>query len=225
MLTARARAATRSLVTPIALGLGRLGLTPDALTVMGTLLHVGVAWLIATERPLWWGAIALAGAASFDALDGALARESGRNTPFGAFLDSTLDRISEVLLFLGLLARAFATQDPALGLGSLIALSGSLLVSYTRARSEGIGRDTRAGIFGRLERMLVLVAGLALNQPAATVALVALGAWVTVAQRVLDVRRQCRDAGELGAMMTATYGDARPAASPPKRDAGSENAP
>ena len=199
MLTGRARTATRGLVTPLALALGRLGLSPDALTVSGTLLHVGVAWLLASGRPLWWGALALAAAASFDALDGALARATDRTSPFGAFLDSTLDRISEILLFLGLLLRALQSGEVPLATASLLAVTGSLMVSYARARSEGIGFDTRVGLFGRLERMLVLVVGLALGQPLATVAVVAAGAWLTVVQRVLDVRRRCRAAGATGA--------------------------
>jgi len=207
VLTARAREVTRDMVTPVALALGRLGLSPDALTVVGTVLHVGVAWLLASGRPLWWGALALAAAASFDALDGALARASERTSPFGAFLDSTLDRISEILLFLGLLMRALSTADSVLAVATLVALAGSLMVSYTRARSEGIGFDTRIGVFGRLERMMILVVGLAVAAPVLTVVVVAVGAWFTVAQRVVDVRRQCLRAGATGARAGAGQGD------------------
>jgi CDP-diacylglycerol--glycerol-3-phosphate 3-phosphatidyltransferase len=195
MLTDRARQLTRGLVEPVARGLGRLGLTPNALTALGFVLHLGVAWLLA----MGWlaaGAVGLALAAAFDGLDGTLARLTGRSSARGAFLDSTFDRMSEVAVFFGLLL--FANRS---GLAQevwlvYVALAGSLLVSYTRARSEGIGCPTKAGVFGRLERMAVLVVGLFFGWLTVTLWVLVLGAWLTVALRIRDVWRRCAPAEE-----------------------------
>lgn len=192
MLTDRARVASRGVVEPVALVLGRIGVTANALTVTGALLHVLVAWLIARGDVLVAGlALILAGAC--DALDGALARATGTATPFGAFLDSSLDRLSETLVFLGLLAYVQASGDRPTGLVTLAALAGSLMVSYTRARGAAIGCDTRVGLFDRFVRTLLLVLGLLTGLLVPMLWLVAGGTWWTVTQRVLDVRRQCAE--------------------------------
>ena len=193
MLTERARSASRGFVDPLARAVGRLGISPNALTVAGTLLHVGVAWLLA-DGHLAAGGLALAGAAAFDGLDGALARATGRDSRFGAFLDSTLDRVSEAIVFFGLLVHTQrAGLAPEGGL-VLVALAGSLVVSYTRARAEGLGVGTTSGVFGRLERMGVLVVGLVAGWLTGTLVLLAVGAWLTAAHRILDVARRCREA-------------------------------
>jgi CDP-diacylglycerol--glycerol-3-phosphate 3-phosphatidyltransferase len=190
MLTPWARARSRQHVEQLAGAIARTGIGPNVLTVSGTLLHVGVAWLLAEGR-LAAGAAALAGAAAFDGLDGALARATGRSSRFGAFLDSTFDRVSEVLVFLGLLVWAQNTGQVVQARLVLIALAGSLMVSYTRARAEGIGRGTSSGVLGRLERMLVLVAGLALGWLSLSLWILAIGSWLTTAHRVYDVWRRC----------------------------------
>jgi CDP-diacylglycerol--glycerol-3-phosphate 3-phosphatidyltransferase len=202
MVTERARAVSRVVVEPLAALLGRLGFTPDALTLTGTALHVVVAALLARGY-LRWGGVALIVAAAFDALDGTLARCTGRVSPFGAFLDSTCDRLSEILVFAGLLWYTVVglsagncqrcTYDPLL---VFAAATGSLMVSYSRARSEGVSRPTKAGLFGRFERMSVLVIALLVAQLRAGLVLIAIGAWWTCAQRVLDVRRRCANEGE-----------------------------
>lgn len=196
MLTDRARSLSSGIVTPIVRVLAGIGATPNTLTVLGSVAHVPVAWLLATGH-LRLGALALALAAAVDALDGSLARLTGTASRFGAFLDSTLDRVSEVLVFCGLLV--YLTGDggargPAL---ALLALAGSLLVSYTRARSEGLGCGTKAGFLGRFERMAILTIGLLLGLVEPVLWLLVAGTWVTVAQRVLDVRRMMAD-GECG---------------------------
>jgi CDP-diacylglycerol--glycerol-3-phosphate 3-phosphatidyltransferase len=201
MITDRARELSRGLVVPVATFLKRLGFTPNGVTMAGTLLHVLVAVVLATGH-LRWGGLLLALAAAFDGLDGTVARLSGGGTPFGAFLDSTMDRISELMVFGGLLwyvtsepapsGCAWCAYDPIL---VLAAIGGSLMVSYTRARSEGIGHATKAGVLGRLERTAIMVVALLLGLLRPGLALVALGAWLTTAQRILDVRRQCLDAG------------------------------
>jgi CDP-diacylglycerol--glycerol-3-phosphate 3-phosphatidyltransferase len=137
------------------------------------------------------GAICVAVAAAADGLDGALARATNQTSRAGAFLDSVLDRVSEILLFGGLLVFAVRSGRDVDAVLVLAALSGSLMVSYTRARAEGLGCGTKAGVFGRLERMVVLIAGLALGQLTATMAVVAVGAWLTAAARMRDVLRRC----------------------------------
>lgn len=205
MLTDRARVWTRGIVEPIVDLLVRIGLTPNAVTVIGTLLHLLVAWLLAEGRFVG-GALMLFVAAGVDGLDGTLARKTGRASPTGAFLDSSLDRISEILTFLGLLIYADRVArgamspglDPMFGaLAVFLALAGSLMVSYTRARSEGIGRPTKAGILGRMERMAILVIGLFTGWVTYALWIIAIGAWITTGMRIYDVLR--RDAPVGGA--------------------------
>ncbi len=175
-----------------------MGVTANGLTLLGGSLH-GVAGLALALGQLRTGGLILALAATCDALDGAVARAGEGATPFGAFLDSTVDRVSEILVFAGLLWHLSAWPPltncrwcALAPLLVLLALAGSLLVSYTRARSEGIGCPTKAGLFGRLERMVVLVVALLANAVVAGLVIIAVGAWLTAGLRVLDVRRQCR---------------------------------
>lgn len=188
-LTDRARIASSSVLEPVARLLDRFGFTPNAVTLLGSGLHVAVAWLLADGRAFTAG-LALAFVASFDAVDGTLARLTGRASDFGSFLDSTLDRVSEVILFAGLFlyfgSGASAWQEAAI----LGGLSGSMMVSYTRARSEGLGLGTSVGVFDRLVRMVVIVIALLTDQVFAGIAIVAVGSWVTAGLRVLDVARR-----------------------------------
>jgi CDP-diacylglycerol---glycerol-3-phosphate 3-phosphatidyltransferase len=190
MITERARAISRPVVEPIALAVGRLGLSPNGLTVVGMLAHSVVAVFLASGN-LRAGAVTLALAAAFDGLDGSLARATNRVTNGGAYLDSVLDRVSEILVFAGLLWLTAAAGDAPGALLVLGALTGSIMVSYTRARSEGLGYQTKAGVFGRFERMVVLVFGLALAQVNITLAIVAVGSWLTAAVRIRDVISRC----------------------------------
>jgi len=190
VLTDRARVASRGIVEPAALALARAGVTANGLTVTGALLHVFVAWLAARGELLVAGLL-LAPAGACDALDGALARVTGTASPFGAFLDSTLDRVSESLVFLGFLAFALGTGDRRAALLSLVALAGSLMVSYARARGAAIGCDTRAGAFDRFVRTVLIGAGLLTGWIVPVLWILVAGTWWTVVQRVLDVRRQC----------------------------------
>jgi len=191
MLTERARSVSSGAIRPLVLFLDRLGVSPDTVTLSGALLHVGVAWLLASGSIRLGGAV-LAFAAALDALDGSLARETGRTSTFGAFLDSTLDRVSEILLFGGVALGAQVSGDDTLVTAAFVAMSGSLMVSYSRARGATVGVDTRIGLFDRLGRMLVMITALVVGLPLPGVMLVALGAWATALLRVLDVRRQLR---------------------------------
>ena len=148
---------------PIANLLARTPLTPNSLTWLGFLITIGAAALIVTEHPLAAGIVVLVSGA-FDMLDGALARVTKKVTRFGGILDSTLDRLSEAVLLLGLLA-VFARQgEVAESLLVGFALLGSLMVSYIRARMEGLGIECKAGLFTRPERVIVLALGLMLSQ-------------------------------------------------------------
>ena len=178
---------------PIARLLAALGLTPNAITMMGMVGAVAAGCLA------WQGLFAAAGAATLiagilDLFDGSVARLTGRKSKFGALLDSTADRVSEAAVLVGL-AVYYAGEQSALGvLLSCGAMAGSMMVSYVRARAGGLGVDCEVGIFTRPERVAAMGAGLIVGQWLAPVLLVVLGATaaltaVTTIQRVLHVRR------------------------------------
>jgi CDP-diacylglycerol--glycerol-3-phosphate 3-phosphatidyltransferase len=181
-------------------GLARTRISPDALTLAGVTLGAAAAVLVYLENRgeilfFWLGAAVFLTGSLLDILDGALARASGKGTPFGAFLDSTFDRISEVLV-LGAIALVFAREGRTWALAFTIAgIAGSFLVSYTRARAEALGLRGDVGIGSRAERVVVITCGLVLAPwgllPWAIVLLTAT-AWLTVVQRVLAVRSQIR---------------------------------
>jgi CDP-diacylglycerol--glycerol-3-phosphate 3-phosphatidyltransferase len=180
--------------------LGRTPLTPDALTLAGVSLCAAAAVVVYFEYRGWWlflvGAFLFVVGSVLDILDGALARSSGKGTPFGAFLDSTLDRVGEAFM-LGAIALVLMRDGSEWGVGATFAaLAGSVLVSYTRARAEALGLRGDVGIGSRAERVVVITAGLVLAPVGAlpwTMALLAATAWVTVLQRILAVRAQLRD--------------------------------
>jgi CDP-diacylglycerol--glycerol-3-phosphate 3-phosphatidyltransferase len=125
--------------------------------------------------------------ALLDALDGALARLTGKATRFGAFFDSTLDRFAEIALYLGLLyLYRGSTLETVL---IYLTITGSLMVSYTRARAEGLGLECKVGLFTRLERLAVLTLGLLLEQTLIALIILAIFSNLTVLQRVWHVRK------------------------------------
>jgi CDP-diacylglycerol---glycerol-3-phosphate 3-phosphatidyltransferase len=196
MFTDSLRRAFKFILDPLSKFLAWYGVAPNVLTVFGFLLHFGVAYLLYTGS-FFWGGLAMAGASAFDGVDGALARASGKTTKFGAFLDSTLDRYSEAVVYLGLLAyygRNGQVLPQILVYGTII---GSLLVSYTRARAEGLGVECKEGLFTRVERVLVLCFFLLINQMVIGLAVLALLANVTAVQRIYAVWR--RTNGDLSA--------------------------
>ena len=169
--------------------LARVGLSPNALTVFGFLISLGVAWVLSTGHFFLGGFLVLFSGA-MDFLDGALARATGRSSRFGAFLDSTLDRFSEAVLFLGLLAyyAAQGSYQAILLVGG--ALVGSMITSYTRARAEGLGLKGEVGLFSRTERIILLAIGLIFNQMIAVLWIIAVLANFTALQRLFHVWRQ-----------------------------------
>lgn len=193
-------AGVRRLASRSMRGLARTRITPDALTALGlticALSAVAVYFEYRNEILWFWtGAFLFWAGSLLDVLDGALARQSGRGTPFGAFLDSTTDRVGEAAM-LGAIALVFARDGNEVALAAAFAaMTGSFLVSYTRARAEAIGLKGDVGIGSRAERVFVIVSGLFLAPwgllPWA-VYLLSITAWFTVVQRIVHVRRQLR---------------------------------
>jgi len=125
-----------------------------------------------------------------DTLDGTMARLRGMPSEFGAFVDSVTDRYSELFIFGGLLYYFIQKGDWISVMGIYLAASGSVLVSYVRARAASVGMDTKIGLLGRLERYLVLAPSIILRIPMVGVWIIAIFANITAIQRILDVRRQ-----------------------------------
>ena len=219
LVTPGARERVRDLATPIARGLGRLGLTPNALTVIGFLGTCIAAWAAAGQLWLLAGILVLA-FGMFDLFDGTLARATGQASKLGAFLDSTFDRAGEGIVYIGIAAGLLAGHGSTLGaLLAMAALGAAFMVSYTRAKSESLGFTpgtgmASIGVAPREVRIVILTLGLLAAgllrspevvcvsapcyQPLGTgtvillgaLALIAVLATVTTIQRILHVRAQ-----------------------------------
>jgi CDP-diacylglycerol---glycerol-3-phosphate 3-phosphatidyltransferase len=163
LVPAWAKEAGRGILAPIVRLAMALHVTPNMITVIGLLIVTAAAILVASGQLLLGAAIVTAGSA-LDAVDGALARANGGGTPFGSFLDSTLDRAGEAILYIGIAGYFLQfSDDPAWPvLATLVALGGSFMVSYSRARAEGIGLTAAVGLAPRTERIVLVVAGIAL---------------------------------------------------------------
>lgn len=192
-LTDQLRVRTHFIIDPVVEMLARFKLGPDFLTVLGFATHLLFAYLIAIGE-FRWAALAIAALSPLDALDGALARKLGRKQGgFGAFLDSSLDRLAEIALFGGFIYYYY-TQDNALMLAvAYLAVSGSLMVSYARSRAEALGFQAKMGIASRVERYVLLVAFLALNLPHILLPILAALTYFTFFQRMWAVWQQSRD--------------------------------
>lgn len=189
-LTDILRVRMRFIIDPIVTFLARYRLSPDLLTVLGTLSHFLFAWLIAEGR-FQWAAIAIAVIAPLDALDGALARKLGRKQGgFGAFLDSTLDRLAEIVMFGGFILYYMGQGDTLMLALSYITITGSLMVSYARARAEALGLSAKEGLLSRVERYVVLTFFLFIQMPHIALILMSVLTYVTVFQRMFGVWRQ-----------------------------------
>ncbi len=181
----------RQLLYPLVRLLSALKVRPDTLTILGWTLSVASAVLFGLGYVRLAGVVMLLGGL-FDALDGAVARESNRMSSFGAFLDSTLDRLSESIIFVGIVFY-YATSD--LPYGALLAggaMVFSLLTSYARARAEGLGIECEVGLLERAGRVVILSIFSIVGLLTVGLGLVAVGALVTTAQRILHVRRATR---------------------------------
>jgi phosphatidylinositol phosphate synthase len=190
----------RSLASRSIVGLARTRVTPNALTTAGVSLclaaSVSVFFEYRNEWLFYWlGAVLFVVGSILDILDGALARVGGKATPFGAFLDSTTDRVGEGAM-LGAIALVFHRHDLPVALGlTFAAVIGSFLVSYTRSKAETLGLKGDIGIGSRAERVVVITGGLVLAPITiwllvGAIALLTATAWLTVLQRILFVRKQ-----------------------------------
>jgi CDP-diacylglycerol--glycerol-3-phosphate 3-phosphatidyltransferase len=174
---------------PIGTFFNRLGVKPNTMTILGLIGNAVGAVFLALGNMTIGGLIILA-MGPVDALDGTMARLRGEASNFGSFVDSVTDRYSELVIFGGLLVHFLILNDWRSALGVYLAASGSVLVSFVRARGEASGYNTKIGILTRLERYLVLSPALILNIPMVGVWIIAVLANLTALQRILDVRRQ-----------------------------------
>lgn len=186
MLTNVARAWGARVIQPVANLLTRLGFHPNTVTLLGFALNVVVAVILAAGHLRLAGGLLIITLA-FDAVDGTMARTQGKVSRFGAFLDSTLDRWTELLLYTGLIWHYLNTDQQAGVLLAVAALGASFMVSYARARAEGAGFTCKEGIFTRFERLLALIIGLLFGLLLWALALIAVLAGVTAIQRILIV--------------------------------------
>lgn len=178
------------LIDPVVTVLARYGVSPNSLTIIGMLAHFFLAWLVA-QGEMQWAAIAIFFIAPLDALDGALARKRGVQTgQFGAFLDSTLDRLAEIVLFGGFLFYYGQQPNMLMVATAYIAITGSLMVSYARARAESLGYSSKIGILSRVERYTILTVCLLLDRPEIGLIIIAIFTYITVAQRIFHVWQQ-----------------------------------
>ena len=196
MFTSRFQAWVRRNAQRVAGALARSGITPNQVTLAG-MLATFVAGALAGFGYLVPAGLVLAFSGTFDILDGALARATNRMYPYGAFLDSTTDRYSEVAVYLGIAAYFMNHPSPwypATLVAVFAALSGSLLVSYVRARAQSLGFKCDSGLFARPERVVATVAGLLLGPTVLALLMFALAILtnITVVQRINEVYRQAR---------------------------------
>jgi CDP-diacylglycerol---glycerol-3-phosphate 3-phosphatidyltransferase len=197
----------RGEVLVVGAAVARLGLTANMLTVIGLILNAAVAAVIAADHPRWGGALLLV-ASAFDMLDGAVARATGTTSKFGGFLDSTLDRYSESVVFLGVLIYILDTSDARTGaILVFLATVGSLMISYARARAEALGWRASVGLVARPERVILLALCLLIDQPMWALWALAILTHLTAVTRILHVWRISREESAPG---TAVDGAVRP---------------
>ena len=188
--------AGRRLLEPLVKVLARWGVNPSAVTVSGLAMSGIAAWLV-WSGSYWQGAVVLFLGSILDAVDGGLARRLNRESREGAILDSSLDRVAEMLVMAAILAGPAGSEHRSLVYIVPAAIGGSFMVSYVRARAEGEGMDGSVGVFTRTERLVLLILGLFVAGllDAGSVVLVwmllvvAIGSWLTAGQRLLRVMK------------------------------------
>ena len=198
MLNRFARALFTRLLTPVANALLRLGISPDVVTIVGTVGVCVGALAFYPRAEFFWGTVVITAFVFSDTIDGIMARASNRSTAWGAYLDSTLDRIGDAAVFGGLvLYYAGSGHDPVMAGLALACLVLGGVVSYARARAEGLGMTADVGMFERADRLVAVLVttglvGLGLPQVFLLVvlALIAATSLATVIQRMVTVRRQ-----------------------------------
>jgi CDP-diacylglycerol--glycerol-3-phosphate 3-phosphatidyltransferase len=189
MISERIGNLVRHRLLVIGRALAKVGFTPNLLTVIGVLLNLGVAAVIAFDHPQLGGFLLLI-ASAFDMLDGAVARATGLTSDFGGFLDSTLDRYSEVLVYGGILIYLLDTKDADAGaILVFVAAVGALLISYARARAEAAGYKASVGLVARPERVILLALGLVIGKPIWALWILAIATHLTALTRIVHVWR------------------------------------
>ncbi len=190
-LTDRLRIVFKGVLDPIGEFLNGLGLTPNTMTLLGLMGNVIGAVFLAYGQLTVGGLIILA-MGPFDALDGTMARLRGEPSHWGGFVDSVVDRYSELALFGGLLYYFLQQGNLAAAGWVYAAAAGAVLVSYVRARAQSLGFDVKAGFFSRLERYMILVPALVFNFPVIGMIILAIGAHFTALQRIYAFRVQVK---------------------------------
>lgn len=178
--------------SPIVNALAAAGVHPNHLTILGGLVAGFSGYVVAQGELRIGGVIFLVGSL-IDAFDGALARRTGRVSVFGAFLDSLLDRVGEGLLLAGALVYLMSMDDDFGALLAFVAMVASILVSYTRARAEGLNLEGAGGVSPRTVRVIILVIGLLVGQLVVALALVSALSIVSVVQRTIGVWKQTQE--------------------------------
>ena len=198
MLNKYARGLFAAIFRPIALFLVRRGVSPDTVTIFGTLGVMAGSLVFYPLGQLFWGTVLITVFVFSDIVDGLMARQLNRKGPWGAFLDSFLDRVGDSSVFVGIVIWFFTGgANPAIAVSALICLVLSSLVSYSKARAEGLGLTANVGIAERSERLVVVLVAtglVGLGIPdwvlLAVLLLLAVASLVTVFQRVFTIRRQ-----------------------------------
>ncbi len=188
-LTDRLRSLFKWATDPIGAFLNQLGLTPNTMTMLGLIGNMVGAFFLAKGNMLWGGLIVLI-MWPIDGLDGTMARLRGEPSDFGGFVDSVTDRYSELVIYGALLYYFLEQGDTLAAMLVFVAASGSVLVSYTRTKAEGLGFKAKIGALTRVERYLVLVPGLIFNYPVIAMWIIAILANFTALQRIWYVRQQ-----------------------------------
>ena len=203
-LSNRSRDAIKAVFEPIALAMGRAGLTPDALTLIGFAITTTGAILVALQHWTIGGIVVFIGGA-FDMFDGTLARATGRVSRWGAFLESVFDRGGEAIVYIGIVFGAAVEEHTRVPILATSAMAAAFMVSYVRARAEGLGFSpgkgmAAVGLMPREVRLVILSIGLVLADAPnikalePTLAIITIGATLTVIQRILNVRSQANAA-------------------------------
>ncbi len=193
--TDQMRVRFKGILDPIGAFLNRLGLMPNTITILGLVGNTVGAYFLARGQ-MTVGGILILLMGPIDALDGTMARLRGEPSEFGAFVDSVTDRYSELVIFGGLLFYYIQQGEWLPAALAYFAAAGSVLVSYTRARAQSLGYETKVGILTRFERYLVLAPALVFNIPVVGLWILAILANLTALQRIIDVRHKVHQNSE-----------------------------
>jgi CDP-diacylglycerol--glycerol-3-phosphate 3-phosphatidyltransferase len=177
---------------PVARLLFRARVRPNHLTVLGLGVSIAAAYVFSVGR-LRWGAALLAVAGLFDFFDGAVARLAGSDSDYGAFLDSVVDRYSDLAVLLGILVYYEHTADTLGAILTMATLAGTVMTSYTKARAQSIGVSCEIGVMERPERLIALIAGATFHLLTLVMALLALLTNLTAIQRIVYTRKIARE--------------------------------